>query len=141
MSKLGPIVLIEDDIDDKEIFSMVLKELNVGNQFVWFDNTAPALNYLMTTVDTVFLIFCDINLPGKNGLDFKRSVDKDPALRKKCIPFIFFSTTASQKDVNAAYLEMTVQGFFKKGIDYDEMKSQIKKIFDYWLSCKHPNTQ
>ena len=141
MSKVGPILLIEDDHDDKDIFKRVLREIEITNELVWFDNCNRGLEYLLTTSESVFLIFCDINLPGKNGIEFKRSIDEDPKLRKKCIPFVFYSTTATQKDVNTAYLEMTTQGFFKKGTDFQEMKQQIKTIFDYWIASKHPNTQ
>jgi response regulator RpfG family c-di-GMP phosphodiesterase len=140
MSRSGPILLIEDDSDDKMIFEMIIRELEIPNQMIWFDNTMDAFKFLCTTSESPFLIFCDINLPGQNGLDFKKQVDDVPELRKKSIPFMFFSTTASQEDINEAYTQMTVQGFFKKGYDYEGMKNLIKTIFEYWTVCRHPNT-
>lgn len=140
MSKSGPIVLIEDDSDDKAIFEMIVKDLGIPNPILWFDNTLDTFKFLCTTTDSIFLIFCDINLPGQNGLDFKKQIDDIPELRKKSIPFMFFSTTATQEDVNDAYTVMTVQGFFKKGYDYDGMKNMLKTIFEYWSICRHPNT-
>jgi hypothetical protein len=47
-------------------------------------------------------------------------------------PFVFYSTFVSQEVVNEAYTQMTVQGFFKKGTSYKEIKSDIKMIVDYW---------
>jgi|SRR6218665_2421596 len=139
MSKAGPIVIIEDDEDDREIFEKIVRELEIPNQIKGFPETNAAFDYLCATRDRPFIIFCDINLPGKNGLDFKRMIDKDPELRKKSIPFLFFSTQANQQDVNEAYTQMIVQGFFKKGNDYNEMKAMLKTIFAYWECCKHPN--
>jgi hypothetical protein len=34
---------------------------------------------------------------------------------------------------------MTIQGFFKKGSEYKEMKNLIRIILDYWRACRHPN--
>lgn len=140
MSKNGPIILIEDDADDKAIFEMIIRDLNIPNPVIWFDNTLATYKFLCTTEDSPFLIFCDINLPGQNGLEFKKQIDEIPELRKKSIPFMFFSTTATQEDVNEAYTQMTVQGFFKKGYDYEGMKNMISTIFEYWSICRHPNT-
>ncbi|MEH6681808.1 MAG: response regulator [Sediminicola sp.] len=140
MSRAGVIVAIEDDIDDQEILESIVRELQVNNPIKWFPDTKSAFTYLLTTQDDIFLIFCDINLPGKNGLQFKKEIDANKELRKKSIPFVFLSTFAYQSDVAEAYTEMTVQGFFKKGTNYQEMKAMIATIFEYWKMSQHPNT-
>ena len=140
MSKSGPIIIVEDDIDDKEMFNFVIKDLGMPNKLIWFENTDDAIKYLRETGEQPFIIFCDVNMPGKNGLEFKKHIDNDIQLRRKSIPFVFYSTSANQRDVNEAYTQMTVQGYFKKSISMQEMKSNIKLILDYWKSCIHPNT-
>ena len=141
MAKSGPIIVLEDDADDKSIFEEILQDLEITNKLIWFTKTAETLEYLKTTSEQPFIIFSDINLPVQNGIDFKKELDNDEQLRKKSIPFVFYSTSVDQKTVNDAYTKMTVQGFFKKGHSYDEMKANIKVIFDYWKTCKHPNTK
>lgn len=140
MAKFGPIIIIEDDTDDKDIFEEILKDLEVTNQIIWFKRCEEAFDYLKTTTDRPFLIFSDVNLPKQNGIEFKRLVDNDEELRKKSIPFVFYSTSVAQKLVNEAYTKMTVQGFFQKASSYEEVKETIKTIIDYWQMCKHPNT-
>jgi len=140
MSKTGPILIIEDDEDDKNLLELAVKELGHFNPIVWFDNTDSALDYLCNTHQAPFVIFSDINLPGKNGLEFKTKIDTDPVLRKKSIPFIFYSTSGHQRDVNEAYTQMTIQGYFKKGNDFDATKKIIGVILNYWSICLHPNT-
>jgi response regulator RpfG family c-di-GMP phosphodiesterase len=140
MSKSGMLIIVEDDVDDREFLANVLDKIGIKNEILWFDNTNDALGFLLTTTRSIFIIFSDINLPGKNGLEFKRTIDNTPKLRKKSIPFVFYSTAAHQRDINEAYTEMTVQGFFKKGMDTSETESIMKIIFDYWTLCKHPNT-
>lgn len=141
MSKTGPIIIVEDDIDDRAFLQSVFNKLNIINEIIWFEDTNQAYSFLLTTTRPIFVIFSDINLPGKNGLEFKRAIDNNLKLRKKSIPFVFYSTIANQKDVNEAYTEMTVQGFFKKGQDTAETEKIIKTIFDYWTLCRHPNIQ
>jgi len=141
MSKRGPILIIEDDEDDKNILELIVKELGYFNPIVWFDTTDNALDYLCTTHQAPFIIFSDINLPGRNGLEFKTKIDSDPVLRKKSIPFIFYSTSGHQRDVNEAYTKMTIQGFFKKGNDFESAKKTIGLILAYWSECLHPNIQ
>ena len=141
MSKKGPILIIEDDSDDKKMLEDALKETGYLNRIVWFDNTEDAYEYLITTNDSIFVIFSDINLPGKNGLEFKKKIDSEPYLRQKSIPFIFYSTSGNQQDIDEAYTQMTIQGFFKKPHNYSESKNTLKIILEYWKECRHPNIQ
>jgi len=139
MSKSGPIILIEDDEDDRNIFESIVRELGYKNLILWYETADSAFDYLCNTTDLPFIIFSDVNLPGTNGLDFKANIDNVPELRKKSIPFIFYSTSANQHDVNRAYIQMTIQGFFKKESDYEIMRNHIKMILEYWSVCRHPN--
>ena len=140
MSKNGNILIVEDDIDDKELLEDLIIELGITNNIIWKPNGAEALSYLCTTTDTMFIIFSDINMPTMNGLELKRKIDVDPVLRKKSIPFIFYSTAASKQAVDEAYTHLTIQGFFIKGSDYNKTKSVVSTIIGYWKDCVHPNS-
>ncbi len=140
MSKSGKIIFIEDDPDDVEIMRKILTELRVKNELLPFKDTHEAFTYLVQITEPPFLIFCDMNLPGQNGLQFKKQLDDNPVLRKRSIPFVFYSTSADQASVDKAYSEMTVQGFFEKGVSYEEIRDDIWAIIDYWQRCRHPNT-
>jgi CheY-like chemotaxis protein len=137
--KSGPVIILEDDIDDQELLESIFRELNVKNKLIWFTIPGEAFNYLKTTSDQPFIIFCDVNLPMETGINFKKRIDDDPYLRQKSIPFVFYSTSVDQKTVNEAYTKMTVQGFFQKGNSFEEIKKTIRLIIDYWMLCKHPN--
>src|SRR5688572_25624711 len=136
----GPIVVIEDDLDDQEILSDAFKEMGVESKLIFFDNTVEAYEYLRSITEQPFLIFSDVNLPGQSGIEFKRQIDNEPSLREKSIPFVFFSTSVKKEEVDTAYKEMTVQGYFKKPTNYADLKSILHKIMEYWKICKHPNT-
>jgi CheY-like chemotaxis protein len=136
----GPIIVIEDDIDDREVLEAIFTELHVKNKLIWFVKSDEAFNYLKTTSDQPLIILCDVNLPVEDGVSFKRRIDADPYLRKKSIPFVFYSTSVDQQTVNEAYTKMTVQGFFQKANKYEEIKKTVKLVLDYWLTCRHPNS-
>src|SRR6187402_3045725 len=112
--KSGPIIVLEDDADDHDILEAVLEDLNITNKIVWFTRADEAFDYLNSTSDQPFIIFSDVNLPGQNGLEFKRRIDAHPYLREKSIPFVFYSTAANEQIIKEAYTERTVQGFFQK---------------------------
>jgi CheY-like chemotaxis protein len=137
----GPIVVIEDDIDDQEIVTAVLKELGVPNELLFFNSSSDAYTYLNSTTTQPFLILCDINLPKLNGMELKMQIDKEIVLRQKCVPFIFFSTAATKPIVTEAFTKMTVQGYFQKSSDMEELKHKLFIIMEYWKLCKHPNAE
>jgi CheY-like chemotaxis protein len=140
MPKSGPIILVEDDPDDEGIMEEVLNELNIDNKLLHFNTSADAFHYLKMTSEQPFIIFCDVNLPEQTGIEFKRQIDEHKELRKKSIPFVFYSTSVNQSFLDEAYTQMTVQGVFKKENSYKKIKKLITVIFDYWQLCKHPNS-
>jgi CheY-like chemotaxis protein len=136
----GPIVLVEDDADDVEIFNEVLKDLKIPNEVVHFNNPSDAYHFLASYAEQPYIIICDVNLPRMSGMEFKTKLDANETLRKKSIPFVFYSTSAEKKYVTEAYLQLTVQGYFRKSQSYQEIKNQVRIIFEYWKACQHPNS-
>ena len=55
--KAGPIILIEDDADDKDVFQDILKDLKVLNPVIWFQKCDDAFSFLKTTSEQPFIIF------------------------------------------------------------------------------------
>lgn len=141
MDKSGPIIIIEDDSDDQELMETVIREIGITNKVIFWGNGEEGLNYLRTLEEHPFLILSDIHMPLMDGIELKRQIDEDPQLRSINIPFVFFTSSANKRAVNIAYTKMTVQGFFEKPSHYEEIKSLIKQIIDYWMTCKHPHTE
>src|SRR4051812_2296619 len=102
-NRIGPILIIEDDIDDQENLKEVFLGLNVINELRFFTNCYDAYQYLETTTDKPFLIFSDINLPGMSGAELKRKINANTYIRRKSIPFVFLTTTSSHNAVMDAY--------------------------------------
>jgi CheY-like chemotaxis protein len=137
MSSKGPIIIAEDDYDEREILQLVFQRIGVQNELKFFDNGQLILDYLMATPIKPFIIISDINLPLMNGLELRKAIHDNPVLCRKSIPFIFLSTTANKAVIERAY-EMTVQGFFVKQNTLKEIEDRMREILNYWASCLHP---
>ncbi len=138
MNKNGPIIVIEDDEDDRHILAMIFKDLGYPNEAVFFSDGEAALDYLQDESIYPFIILSDVNLPKLNGFELRKRVHTNKGLANKCIPYIFFSTSVDKKAVHDAYT-MSVQGFFLKPHNYAQLKSTIGKIIEYWQECYSPN--
>ena len=138
MAKTGPIVIVDDDPEDQEIFQLALQSIGADNPVRFFENGKKALEYLYNTDEQPFLIISDMNIPLMNGLELRAAIQNDEVLRAKAVPFIFMSTDASPIAVRKAY-ELTIQGFFQKPSSINELEHMLKQIFNYWRLCKHPN--
>jgi len=138
MNKGGPIIIIEDDLDDQDLLNDVFTSLNYKNEIVFFADGEKALSYLTETSVEPFIIFSDINMPRLNGMELRDKVHENEDLRIKSIPYLFFTTSAEQSRVIDAYSK-SIQGFFVKPTDYNELKDTIRVIVEYWSKCVSPN--
>jgi CheY-like chemotaxis protein len=138
MNKTGPIVIIEDDVDDQHILTEIFKELNYANKIIFFSDSVLALEYLTDTDIEPFLVLSDINMPKLNGMELRAKIHNNEDLRLKSIPYLFFSTSAEQQHVIDAY-SRSIQGFFVKPSNYNKLKVTIVKIVEYWQECESPN--
>ncbi|MCE3283404.1 MAG: response regulator [Chitinophagaceae bacterium] len=138
MNKSGPIVFIEDDLDDQELITSVFKENDYKNELLFFNDGEAALHYLTETEVEPFIIFSDINMPKLSGMELREKVHNNEALRLKSIPYLFFTTSAEQQHVIDAYSK-SVQGFFIKPTNYDKLKRLIRITVEYWQECESPN--
>ena len=138
MNKNGPVVIIEDDEDDQEMLSEIFQKLDYKNEIVFFADGNDALAYLNRTDIKPFLILSDINMPKINGFELRSKVHTNELLEIKCIPYLFFSTSATKQSVIDAYA-ISVQGFFVKPNTHAKLEATVRKIMEYWKECIAPN--
>jgi CheY-like chemotaxis protein len=139
MNRKGPVIIIEDDQDDKELLEEVFKKLNYSNQLLFFKDGEEALIFLNEMSVIPFLILSDINLPRLDGFALREKIKLDAKLQLKCIPYLFFTTASTQKSVVDAY-SLSVQGFFIKQNNMAELEKTISVIMEYWQRCTSPNS-
>jgi CheY-like chemotaxis protein len=137
MPKTGPIIIVDDDIDDQELLRETFEELKVPNGLRFFNTSLEALNYLLTTIEKPFIIISDINLPAISGFDFLKKINDNHSLKTKCIPFIFLTTTSNSATIEQAY-QLPAQGFFVKPLNGTQYKQTVNAIVEYWKAAGRP---
>ncbi len=135
----GPIVIVEDDADDQSLLHEILTESGIESEIISFPNGEEAFRFLISGSVTPALIISDINMPLMNGVELRRRIHEHDELRKKCIPFVFLTTTAEPVTVSIAY-KMGVQGFFEKKTTYEALRHQLNHIIGYWSDCLQPSS-
>ena len=133
-----PIIIVEDDSDDCEILTDLIKNLGYGEEFRCFKNGQELLDYLKTTDEKPYIVISDVRMPVMDGKEAKRRINEDVHLRLKAFPFIFLSTTYSQAEVREAYA-MDVNGYFRKAADFDVLENTVRSIFEYWDLSTRPS--
>jgi CheY-like chemotaxis protein len=111
--------LIDDDADDQEIFTLVLKSVNPAITCITANDGFEAVTRL--TEEKTFnpdYIFLDLNMPRMDGKECLREIKKIDRL--KGIPVIIYSTSSEQKDI----LETRALG----ASDYLEKQSSIMEL-------------
>lgn len=134
----GKIILVDDDIYEKELLESGLKRRGWDSKVEYFNDANEALEHLRKNKDEIFLVISDLNMPGMNGLDFKKAIDNDLGLRAKSIPFIFATASSVKTEITEAY-DYRVQGYFKKPNTTEEQADMLDIIIKYWIISIHPN--
>ena len=137
MRRKGMIIIVDDDADDIFIFKEIVQDLGIPNEVVSFTNAEECYSFLCTNAREVLIIFSDINMPGLNGIDFKRKINANPLIAKKRIPFIFNTTAASREAVREAFVTLNADGFFIKSPVYPEFSRLVTDILNYWSATRY----
>lgn len=133
----NPIYIVDDDIDDEEILAEVMKELKMTNKLIFFHTADELFHELKNNSIVPFIIISDINLPKIDGFQLRQKILEQTHLTDKSVPFIFWSTTASEAQIKKAY-DLSAHGFFLKGRSYKEIKEGINEIIRYWSRSLSP---
>ncbi len=143
MNLNGDIVIIEDDIDDREIleevFNIVIQKNDYSNKVVMFDNGEDAITFLRESRESPFLIVSDINMPRYDGFQIRQVIFDDQKLRDKCVPYIFLTTSGDNSDFMRKAYALSIQGYFTKPNDYRTYEQLITDIVRYWKIAKIAN--
>jgi CheY-like chemotaxis protein len=89
--------IIDDDIEDQEIFIEAVKEVSDDIQCSSSTSGEEALMHLERQDKLPDLIFLDLNMPKLNGKQVLREIKNVPGLRG--IPVIMYSTSFAPQDI------------------------------------------
>ncbi len=112
----------DDDADDQELFKEAIAAME-GTFEVHLQNSADELlNKLENPSSVPALVFLDLNMPGKNGLEALLEIRQSEKL--KDLPVIILSTSDDVKDIDEAQ-KRGANFFITKPLSYRTYKKAI----------------
>ena len=121
------IALAEDDEDDAAIFREVLVDIN-SNVALWVTVNGVALMTLLSKATVLpDLIFLDVNMPLKNGLECLREIRSNHGWSN--IRIIMLSTSALPEQIELAY-ESGADLYLQKPTSYTAFKHALANCLD-----------
>lgn len=130
--------IVDDDSDDRELVRDIFEEAKIPNELAFFSGAAQLLARLEAETYAPFIIICDVNLPGIDGFQLREMLLERSNKKFHSVPFVFWSTYASEAQIDKAY-KLRAHGFFIKELDYKEWKEPLLEIIRYWSKSKMPS--
>lgn len=128
--------LVDDDMDDHEIFKSALAKVDEDIELITATNGYEALNMLSAANILPDYIFVDLNMPRMGGLQFLKEIKKIDKLKN--IPVIIYTTSSNPMDV-ARTKESGAVSFITKPSRFAELCSLLRSLIsDQSTTSKQP---
>jgi CheY-like chemotaxis protein len=124
------ILLADDDEADRLLFKEAFDELNIGTT-VETVNDGDELMHFMQNTETENLpqiLFLDINMPRKNGLECLKEIRAD--IKYKEVSVAIYSTSSSENDMQETFLN-GANVYIHKPNDFQKLKKLLEKAIVY----------
>jgi CheY-like chemotaxis protein len=133
------ILLVEDNEGDIFLTNEAFKSVHPQIIIDVVRDGEQAINYLkkqaqFSDVLSPDLILLDINLPKVDGLEVLLFIKNEKDLMK--IPVIILTTSASDKDVLAAY-HSHANCYITKPVTFSKFTEVVRTIKDFWTQIVH----
>jgi CheY-like chemotaxis protein len=137
-SQIAPILMAEDDEDDRMMAEKAFRENRIANPLVTVANGADLLDYLRQKgkfADSAAsprpcLILLDLNMPKMDGREALKHIKADEKLMR--IPVVIITTSKAEEDILVSY-NVGANSYITKPITFEGLVKTIKTIKDYWL--------
>ena len=130
MKKPAQCLLIEDDLDDQEIFLLCLKRIKQDVTCVIANNGVEALQKLKENDQYIpDVIFLDVNMPKMNGFDCLRELRSMSRLTNTRV--YIYSTTSEGTVIDQAKF-LGANEYIMKPTKAAELKDKLAYIFTLW---------
>ncbi len=120
------ILLADDDEDDRLLFKEAFRELRIKTEVKTVNDGDELMDYLKDENSSLpNVLFLDINMPGKNGIDCLDEIRKSRKL--KHLPVAMYSTSSSKKDIETTLLK-GADIYITKPNDFESLKRVLNHV-------------
>ena len=120
------ILLVDDDQDDRNIFSDALSELKIQTNLTLLEDGRDLVNYLEDPKNKrPDILFLDLNMPYKSGVECLIDIRKIEKFRDLSIAI--YSTSTSEKDMEDTFIN-GANIYIKKPNDFSKLKKVLNDV-------------
>lgn len=124
------ILLADDDEADRLLFIEAFDELKAGTSVQTVNDGVELMEFLRQTVieNLPDILFLDINMPKKNGLDCLKEIRTDQKFKE--VSVAIFTTSSSQRDMEETFL-LGANVYINKPNNFQNLKKVLEKALSY----------
>ncbi|WP_374549965.1 response regulator [Flavobacterium sp.] len=119
------IALADDDEDDRLFFTDAFSELKINTKVQTFNDGLALMNFLNSTNIFPNIIFLDLNMPIKNGIECLEEIKKNP--RFNDIAIAIYSTSSSEEHIEETFVK-GANIYIKKPSDFATLKKTLSDV-------------
>lgn len=120
------ILLADDDEDDRTFFKEALQEIKVKTKVTLVNDGMQLMNYLnQPGIHLPNVVFLDLNMPLKNGMDCLIEIRKNNRLKDLAIAI--YSTSSSEEYIEEAFVR-GANIYIRKPDDFAVLKVILEQV-------------
>ncbi|MEB8328881.1 response regulator [Flavobacteriaceae bacterium KMM 6897] len=120
------VALADDDEDDRFLFKEAIDEIKIQTKLSIFTNGQELMDYLsLPNVILPQVVFLDLNMPVKNGMQCLREIRKNSALDSMSVAI--YSTSSSEKDIEDTFV-YGANIYINKPNSFTKLKVAIERV-------------
>lgn len=133
---VGNVLVIEDGAGDSRLMEEALREVQFCRNATLIEDGFEAMDFLhrrppFEDAKRPDLIFLDLHLPIKNGLEVLEQLKQDSDLRR--IPIVVLTSSKAQSDVVTAY-DHHANCYIVKPVSYANLVEIAQSMKYFWFS-------
>ncbi len=120
------VALADDDADDRLFFQEAMQDIKVKTSLSLFNDGKELMDYLIQpNIILPQLIFLDLNMPKKNGMQCLKEIRKNHLLKDLIVAI--YSTSSSEIDIENTFVN-GANIYINKPNNFADLKKAIEKV-------------
>jgi len=120
------IMLADDDEDDRLFFKEAFEEVKINYSISAFNDGEQLMEHLYDTTNPLpDIIFLDLNMPRKSGIECLKEIRANDRLKK--ISVAIYSTSSSEQDIEDTFVS-GANVYIKKPNDFNMLKKILSDV-------------
>lgn len=124
--KILNVALADDDEDDRLLFKEAMEEIPIKTKLSLFNHGQELMDHLsLPNIVLPHLIFLDLNMPIKNGMQCLKEIRTNPEFDPVAIAI--YSTSSSEKDIENTFVN-GANVYINKPNNFKKLKEVIERV-------------